>query len=165
MKFLKWFFSFGAKYRKREAEYARRSRKFGTSGEMFGLFLLAAVPLLSAWGLFADISSGLKVACIFGAILILYVPTELMVIGVIALRHRLRMKIENKVTSVAIEKTVEAISGEEITGENKEEVENYEARGTADKYDLTVGILGIVLSVVVVIAFIGILALGATGII
>ena len=102
---------------------------------------------------------------LFGAILILYVPTELMVIGVIALRHRLRMKIENKVTSVAIEKTVEAISGEEITGENKEEVENYEARGTADKYDLTVGILGIVLSVVVVIAFIGILALGAAGII
>lgn len=60
MKLLKCFFSFGEKYRKREKEYHRRSKKFGTAGEIMGLILYTAVPLLSLWGLFSDVHWGLK---------------------------------------------------------------------------------------------------------
>ena len=40
--FIKWLFNFGAKYRKREEEYHRISRKFGNSGELFGFVIYAA---------------------------------------------------------------------------------------------------------------------------
>ena len=46
------------------------------------------------------------------------------------------------------------IAGENMSEQDKEKVENYEAKGTAHKYDLAVGILGISLSIIVVIAFI-----------
>ena len=155
MKLLKWFFSFGEKYRKREKEYHRRSKKFGTAGEIMGLILYTAVPLLSLWGLFSDVHWGLKILCGMGALTIFMAPSELMITGIVALRHRMRMKVQNKVEGAMIGKTAEMISGEELTGEAKEKIDNYQARGTADTYDLVVGICGIVLSIVVVLAFIG----------
>ncbi|MBR2052935.1 MAG: hypothetical protein IKB21_02695 [Clostridia bacterium] len=154
MKFLKWFFNFGEKYRKKEEEYAQKSRKFGTSGELIALFFLSAVPLLSLWGMFSNIALGWKLLLIVGVVTIFYIPGELMVMGIVALRHRMKMKAINKVHGAMMEKTTEILSGEEVTGENKEKFENYKAKGTAPKYDLAVGICGIALSVLVVVAFV-----------
>ena len=152
-KFLKFMFAFGEKYRIREEKYASDSRRFGTSGDLFVMIILAALPLLSLWGLFSDIGMW-KIPCILGVTLILYSPTELMITGIVALRHRARMKIQNKVEGALIGKTAEMIAGENMSEQDKEKVENYEAKGTAHKYDLAVGILGISLSIIVVIAFI-----------
>ncbi len=120
-----------------------------------GLILYTAVPLLSLWGLFSDVHWGLKIFCGMGALTIFMAPSELMITGIVALRHRMRMRVQNKVEGAMIGKTAEMISGEELTGEAKEKIDNYQARGTADTYDLVVGICGIVLSIVVVLAFIG----------
>ena len=155
-KFFKFMFAFGEKYRKREEKYARDSRKFGTSGELVYLIILAAIPILSLWGLFSDIGMW-KIACVLGVTLILYAPPELMITGIVALRHRVRMKIQNKIEGALIGKTAEMLSGEKMSESDKEKVENYEAKGTAHKYDLAVGIIGISLSIIVVIAFIGLL--------
>lgn len=154
MKLLKWFFNFGEKYRKKEEEYARKSRKLGTSGELIGLFLLSAVPLLSLWGMFSNIAIGWKLLLIIGVVTIFYIPGELMVTGIVALRHRLKMKITNKIHGAMLEKTTEVLSGEELSEENKEKFGNYKAKGTAPKYDLVVGICGIALSVLVIVAFV-----------
>ena len=81
-------------------------------------------------------------------------PTELMVLGIVALRHRLRMRVQNQVENAAIGGLAEAISGKEMTEEDKKHLEERKARGTSDKLDLVIGILGIVMSVVVVIAFV-----------
>ena len=151
--FLKFMFSFGEKYRKREEKYARDSRKFGNSGELIVLIILAVIPILSLWGLFHDIGMW-KIPCILGVTLILYSPSELMITGIVALRHRAKMKIQNKVEGALIGKTAEMIAGEDITEKDKEKINNYEAKGTAHKYDLAVGILGITLSIAVVITFV-----------
>jgi len=154
MKILQAFFNFGKKYRKREEEYERKSRKFGTSGELLTLFFLSAVPLLSLWGLFSDIDFIWKIILFFFAASICYIPGELMIIGIVALRHRMKKKLESKITGAVLNKTVEVVSGEEVAEEVKEENKNYKSRGTADTYDLVVGVLGIVLSIFVVAAFI-----------
>ncbi len=164
MKFLKWMFGFGKKYRKREEEYARKSRKFGTSGELVFLFILALIPLISLWGLFYPTSTPILVLSIFGTLIIFYAPKELLIIGIVALRHSARMKIENKITGKLIGKTAEVISGQELNETQKEDLDNYKARGTAHKYDIAVGICGIVLSVLVVVAFVTMLFLLLTGV-
>ncbi len=158
MNILKWFFSFGEKYRKKEQDYANKSRKFGTSGELVTLILFTALPLLSLWGCFAVPWEGnywiLKIFCILGALSIFMVPSELMILGIVALRHRLKMKIANKVHDVVIENVTETVSGQELSEEDKQKMEEKNLRGTANRYDLAVGIIGIVASIAVVIAFV-----------
>lgn len=160
MKFLKWFFNFGKKYKKREEEYHRKSKKFGTSGEILTILLYTALPLLSLWGAFkiswgaTEFSWVLKLFCIAGCLSIFTLPSDIMITAIVALRHRLRMKVQNKVEDVAIEQLAETISGQEMTDEQKQKLEDDKARGTAPKYDLAVGILGIICSVAVVIAFV-----------
>ena len=156
---VKWiieFFNFGKKYRKREEEYHRKSKKFGTSGELLTIIFFTALPLLSLWGVHALPWEGgmvaLKILCCFGLTTILMAPGELMITGIVALRHRLRMKVQNKVEGKLYD-TLDSVSGKEPTEED-DKAEEYKARGTASGYDLTVGILGIVMSVVVVVAFI-----------
>ena len=163
IRFVRWFFGFGKKYRKREAEYARKSRKFGTSGELIFLFILAVVPVISLWGIFNPPSTILFIFSILGALLIFYVPKELLIIGIIALRHRAKMKIENKLTGKLVGKTAEAISGQELSENAKQDLDNFEAIGTANKYDLTVGLCGIILSALVIVAFVVILLLFISG--
>lgn len=76
-----------------------------------------------------------------------------MITGIVALRHRFRMKMQNKIEKVALEKSYELVDGE-ISAEEKEKIENHKAKGTAYCYDLAVGIIGITLSVLVVVAFV-----------
>ena len=64
------------------------------------------------------------------------------------------MKIANKLESSIKEKTIEAVSGEELSEEEKEKINNYKVKGTANGYDLAVGIIGILLSIAVIVAFI-----------
>ena len=64
------------------------------------------------------------------------------------------MKIANKFESSIKEKTIEAFSGEELSEEEKEKINNYKDKGTANGYDLAVGIIGILLSIAVIVAFI-----------
>ncbi len=162
-KLLYFVFGFGKKYRKREQEYARRSRKFGTSGELISLVLFSAVPLLSLWGLFSDVDLPLKVLCFLGAATIVYIPTELTIIAIVALRHMVKMKIQSKVEAEAIEAIAETVSDKELPEEEKEKLKNHEARGTASKYDLAVGVIGLVMSFVVVVAFFVMLVLFIKG--
>jgi len=160
MKFIKWFikfmFGFREKYKKREEEYHRRSKRFGTSGELVGIIIYTAVPLLSLWGVIALEWGVLKFFAWLGVLTIFLSPKELMITGIVALRHRVRMKVQNKVEGAAITGLAEAIKGD-VTAEEKAELEKekkeYTARGTAYTYDLVVGILGITMAVVVVIAF------------
>lgn len=64
------------------------------------------------------------------------------------------MKIANKLESSIKEKTIEAVSGEELSEEEKEKINNYKVKETANGYDLAVGIIGILLSIAVIVAFI-----------
>jgi len=161
MKFLKkvvtWLFGFGAKYKKREQEYHRRSKKFGNAGEFAGMFVYAIIPLLSLWGLFKIPFDGawwvVKLFCFLGSLFIYVSVSELIITSVVALRHSLRMKIQNKVEGAAIGKLAETISGQKMDEEAKEKAENYEARGTNHKYDKAVGITGIVLAGLLIVAF------------
>ena len=161
MKFLKkvftWLFGFGTKYKKREQEYHRRSKKFGNAGEFIGLFVYAIIPLLSLWGFFKVPFDGamaiLKILCFFGSLFVYVSVSEIIITAVVALRHSVRMKVQNKIEGAAIGKLAETIAGEKQSEEDKEKVENYEARGTNHKYDRAVGITGIILAAVVVITF------------
>ena len=101
----------------------------------------------------------LKVLCIVACISITTVPSDLMILGIVALRHRARMKIQNKVENVVIAGVAETITGQEMTDEDKQKLQERPAKGTDHKMDLTVGILGIVMSVLVVVAFIALLLL------
>ena len=101
------------------------------------------------WG---EVSGVFKIICIIAFIpATFWTASELMIIGIVALRHRLRMKIQNKVEGEAIGHLAEAISGQEMSQEDEQKVKNYKAKGTAYKYDLVVGIMGIVCSVAVII--------------
>lgn len=161
MRLLKWFgriFNFGAKYRKEEEKYHKESKKSGPVGHLITLILTSVIPLLSLWGAIELPWSGeymwiFKIFCILGSLMIFTAPTELFILGVVALRHRVRMRIQNKVEDAAIGGLAEAISGQELTEEAKQKLKEDKARGTADKMDLVIGILGIVMSVFVVIAF------------
>ena len=86
-----------------------------------------------------------------------------MILGIVALKHALRMKIQNKIEGNLIANTAEALSGKELTNEEKQKSEefkkNYKAKGTAYGFDIFLGIFCIVMSVAVVIAFVG-MALG-----
>ena len=149
--------NFGKKYRKKEEKYHKDSKRYGTSGELIFLFFESAIPLLSIWGAFELPWEGgwalLKIFCFVGMALIFQTPTDLMITGIVALRHRFRMKMQNKIEKVALEKSYELVDGE-ISAEEKEKIENHKAKGTAYRYDLAVGIIGITLSVLVVVAFV-----------
>lgn len=155
-KFITWFFNFGKKYKAREEKYHRDSKKFGTSGELITIVLNTAAAILMTiaafklpWG---EVSGVFKVLCIIGFIpFAFHTSSELMIIGIVALRHRMRMKIQNKIEGEAIGGLAEAIAGEKRSDEDREKIKNYEAKGTAHKYDLVVGIMGIVCSVAVII--------------
>ena len=145
MKLIRWLFSFGAKYRKREEKYFKDSRRIGNGGHLIMLILYALAPLVSLWALFnlnwdADYWP-LKFFCFAGVIFIVHAPTELMVTGIIALRHRAAMKMANKVHN-----TIET----QVTGKES----SREIRGTSPKTDLAIGITGIILSIAVVVAFV-----------
>lgn len=155
-KFITWFFNFGKKYKKREEKYHRDSKRFGTSGELITIVLNTAFAILMTIGAFklpwGEISGIFKVLCIIAFIpFTFHTASELMIIGIIALRHRMRMKIQNKIEGEAIGALAETIAGEKRSDEDREKIKNYEARGTAHKYDLVVGIMGIVCSVAVII--------------
>lgn len=161
MKLLQWFgkmFNFGAKYRKQEEAYHNESKRRGPVGHLLTLIGTSAIPLLSLWGAFMLPWSNnwwiLKIFCIALCFTIVTTPTELFILGVVALRHRIRMRVQNKVEDAAIEGLAEAISGKEMSEEAKKEMQAKKARGTQDKMDLIIGILGIVMSVIVFIAFI-----------
>ena len=151
-KFITWFFNFGKKYKAREEKYHRDSKRFGTSGELIGIILHTALPILVTIGAFklpwSEISCIFKILCIISFIpATIWAASELMITGIVALRHRMRMKIQNKIEGEAIDALADTIAGEKRSDEDREKIKNYEARGTAHKYDLVVGIMGIVCSV------------------
>ena len=155
-KFITWFFNFGKKYKNREEKYHRDSKKFGTSGEMITIIMYTAFPILLTIGAFklpwGEISGVFKIICIIAFIpATFWAASEVMITGIVALRHRMRMKIQNKIEGEAIGGLAEAIAGEKRSDEDREKIKNYEARGTAHKYDLVVGITGIVCSVAIII--------------
>ena len=122
-----------------KAGYLKESKNIG---QILGLFLLAALPLLSLWGAFKLPWDGealivLKVLCILMSCSIIKVASDILIIGIVALRHRMRMKVENKMIG-ALTDIVDDVP-------NKQNEQAYQAKGTNDRYDLAVGIVGIVL--------------------
>lgn len=103
--------------------------------------------------------------CILGSCSIYLASTEMMITGIVALRHALRMKIQNKVEDEASIAIAEAVTGQEVSEEQRAKVSERKARGTAYGYDLTVGIVGITLSVLVTVAFIVMFILFMRGVI
>ena len=155
-KIITWFFNFGKKYKQREEKYHRDSRKFGTSGELITIIMYTAFPILMTIGAYklpwGEISGVFKIICIIAFIpATFWAASELMITGIVALRHRMRMKIQNKIEGEAIGHLAETISGQEMSAEDEQKVKEYKAKGTAHKYDLVVGILGIVCSIAVII--------------
>ena len=63
------------------------------------------------------------------------------------------MKALNKIHDTIEEKTIETLSGQELSEEKKQEIAEEDIKGTANKYDLAVGIVGIVSAVLSVIVF------------
>ncbi len=163
------FFNFGAKYRKQEEAYHNESKRRGPVGHLITLIFTSAIPLLSLWGAFALPWDNdmwiLKIFCIAGCLSIVTIPSELFILGIVALRHRIRMRVQNKVEDTVISGMTEAISGQELSEEAKQKIVDKKARGTSDKMDLVIGILGIVMSVVVVIAFVAMLFLFSSNVI
>ena len=161
------FINFGRKYKVKEEEYHADRLKFGPWGQVVMLILYCAVPLFCLWGVFHLPWDGyyilLQILMIIGCFTIFKAPTDLFILGVIALRHRAKMKIQSKVEGAVIAKTAELAAGEEITEQEKADIEdikqNHEAVGTAHKFDLAIGILGISFSILVVGAFIAMLCL------
>ena len=161
MRLLKWFgriFNFGAKYRKEEEKYHNESKKHGPTGHLISLILTSLIPIVALIAAFEVPWSNnlwiVKVLCIVTSLMIATAPTELFILGVVALRHRIRMRVQNKVEDTVLEGITEAVSGKEMSEEAKKEMQAKKARGTQDKMDLIIGILGIVMSVIVFIAFI-----------
>lgn len=147
--FLTHWFNFGKKYRDKEQKYYNNSKKFGTSGMLIENLLISSIPLLALWGSFkagGDLFP-LKILCIMLCFSIFIIPGELMVNGIVAIRHAVKKKAENVIASQVMSKTAEMISGEETKIEHK-------TKGTAYAYDIVVGILAIVLSIAVVVGFI-----------
>jgi len=143
-------FGFGKRYRQKELAYARDSRRFGTSWALISVIILSAVPIACLWGAFFVSEPIWRVFCIIGCLTILYFPKELMITGIVALRHRTKMKIQSRVEGELIEGFAESITGENADGYG----ESYKARGTASGYDLAVGIIAILFSVLVIVAFV-----------
>ena len=154
-KFLSFMFNFGKKYRAREEKYHSDSVKHGRSMVLIEIIIYTLVPILSIIGLrFLPWDGGtgwltaLKVFCFLFGFTLFFAPSELMITGIVALRHRARMKVQN-----AIENKVQDVL-DDITNENVEENKDEKprvAKGTANKYDLVVGILGILCSIAVVV--------------
>lgn len=162
MKIFKFFgkiFNFGLKYRKEEEKYHSESYKFGPVGHLINITLMALFPLLcllGAWIIPWGNTWLFKVLCLAATFTVFTTTAELFIYGIVALRHRVRMKIQNKVEDKIAEGISEAITGAEITDEQKQKLEQEKAKGTHDKMDLAIGIISIVLSVLVLLAWIGI---------
>lgn len=159
MKFLKWFgnlFNFKNKYSKEEQKYHEETKRYGLFGHLLNLVLFSAIPLLALWGVFAIQHWGWKLFLIVIALgSICKIPSDFMITGIVALRHRAKMKIANKIEDVVVENAKELVKGEELTDEEKQQIKDKKIAGTSPKTDLIVGILSIVLSIGLVFAFVG----------
>lgn len=165
MKLINWFFNFSKKYSKVEREYSDTSRKIGPVWNFISLALMTAIPLLTLWGAFAISWGGnmwiFKILCIVFAIASIFkVPSELAIFGIVALRHRVNTSIQGKIEGVVTEKVME-LDGQELTEEDKQALKSKKVRGAHPKADLIIGILGLVFSVLVVVAFVVMLILFA----
>ena len=155
MKFIKWFFNFGAKYRKQVEKYEDNNRTIGPIANFIVLVFAAAIPLLALWGVFA-LNWGdlwpvnlLCVALAFGSIF--KVPSELMIFSIVAIRHGIKTRIENKVEGFANEHLDENSVGKVIV---EETITNRKGKRTKPVWDFIIGTIGILLSIGVVIAFV-----------
>lgn len=155
MRFIKWFFSFGAKYRKQVEKYEDNNRTIGPIANFIVLVFATAIPLLALWGVFA-LNWGdlwpvnlLCVALAFGSIF--KVPSELMIFSIVAIRHGIKTRIENKVEGFANEHLDENSVGKVIV---EETITNRKGKRTKPVWDFIIGTIGILLSIGVVIAFV-----------
>lgn len=155
MKFIKWFFNYGVKYRKQVEQYEDNNRTIGPIANFVVLAFTTAIPLLALWGMFkfpwADMwpLNLLCTALAFGAIF--KVPSELMIYSLVAIRHGIKTRIENKVESLANEHLDENSVGKVIV---EETITNRKGKRTKPIWDFIIGTIGILLSIGVVIAFV-----------
>ena len=155
MKFIKWFFNYGVKYRKQVEKYEDNNRTIGPIANFIVLVFTTAIPLLALWGVFklpwGDLwpVNLLCVALAFGSIFT--VPSELMIFSLVAIRHGIKTRIENKVESLANEHLDENSVGKVIV---EETITNRKGKRTKPVWDFIIGTIGILLSIGVVIAFV-----------
>ena len=155
MKFIKWFFNYGVKYREQVEKYEDNNRTIGPIANFIVLVFTTAIPLLALWGVFAlpwaDMwpANLLCMALAFGSIF--KVPSELMIFSLVAIRHGIKTRIENKVESLANEHLEDGNIGKEIV---EETITNRKGKRTKPVWDFIIGTIGILLSIGVVIAFV-----------
>ena len=155
MKFIKWFFNYGVKYRKQVEKYEDNNRTIGPIANFIVLVFTTAIPLLALWGVFklpwGDLwpVNLLCVALAFGSIFT--VPSELMIYSLVAIRHGIKTRIATK-----MENMVEQLD-ENIVGEQTKELAStavIKEKRTKPVWDFIIGTIGILLSIGVVIAFV-----------
>ena len=156
MKFIKWFFNYGVKYRKQVEKYEDNNRTIGPIANFIVLVFTTAIPLLALWGMFklpwSEYMWILKILCgIFAFASIMKVPSELMIFSVVAIRHGFKTRIATK-----MENMVEQLD-ENIVGEQTKELAStavIKEKRTKPVWDFIIGTIGILLSIGVVIAFV-----------
>ena len=158
MRLLKSIFSifcFGKIYRKKEKKYNSETKKYGGLGNLITLILTASIPLLAVWGAYKLPWGELhiiifKIICIFVAISSIFkVPGELFVLGIVAFKHRAKMKLQEKIET-RVNKELKERTGEEITL-NGVDIKNREC---ARRWDLAIGFISIIMSILVILTFI-----------
>lgn len=152
MGYFKWFFNFGKKYRKLEAEYDDDNKKLSPIWNFIKLIIIASLPFLALWGMFeipwADTMWIFKIICGIAAFtLIAKAPTELAVFGVVAFRHALKNRVMKKLDSAQVVQETESALGTEIITKKDYKKWHFVA-------DIIIGVLSLILSVGVIVGFI-----------
>ena len=155
------FINFGKKYRKIEQKYHEDALRNRAVIDFITHILFVATPVFALWGAFrlpTDNSGALafKILCIALTLIIFKGPADFIVFGIVALRHNLRMKIENKITDVVennIPKPENSNPNTDVVVEttNVTMEDDREVRSKKDKF---FGIIAIVYSILAIIAFI-----------
>ena len=171
IRFFRFLFGFSSKYRTKEEKYHRSCVKGQNSSYIFEIILNTVIVIGSVVGailLFKskEILWAILVTLIAISTFTTLVP-ETLIIGLVALKHRVRSKIETKVENAVIDgienQIKEAVEEGETqnnapsaSSEGVEVKEEREARGS-NKMDITIGVMGIVCAVLQVVGVAGIL--------
>ena len=164
-------FGFTSKYRTKEEKYHKSCVRGQNSSYIFEIILNTIIVIGSVVGailLFEakEIFWAILVTLIAISTFTTLVP-ETFILGLVALKHRVRSKIETKVENAVIDAVENQIkeavedgepqeNSQNAEGENVEVKEEREARGS-NKMDITIGVMGIVCAGLQVVGVIGIL--------
>ena len=158
VKLFKFLFAFSSKYRTKEEKYHKSCVRGQNSSYIFEIILNTIIVIGSVVGAILLFKAKEIFWAIFVTLIAISTFTTLVpetfIIGLVALKHRVRSKIETKVENAVIDAVENQIkeavedgepqkNSQNVEGENVEVKEEREARGS-NKLDIAVGVMGIV---------------------